>query len=706
MAEIRKLSSDLIGKIAAGEVVERPASVVKELVENAIDAGATHVTVELRGGGIEYLRISDNGKGIPAGQIRLAFERHATSKLQTEAELYCIHTLGFRGEALASVAAVAKVTCTTKTADAEFGVRCQVEGGEFTDIRQAASPAGTTFVVEDLFYNTPVRRKFLKKPAVEAGLVSDYMLRLILSHPEIAFRFVSQGKTIYHSLGDGKLDSALFCLYGRDAFRQMIPVSGHQSGVVLKGFIGVGELSRGNRQQQSFFINGRFFRSGVLSRALENGCEGRVMIGKFPMCALFLEMPYQNVDVNVHPNKLEVRFQDESAVAEAVRQMVYDTLHQEQLGQRLRAPAAEKPAPVSQSGFTVTELPGAAETAKTVPAPNAAAQPAMPVEKEPQPASLPEKKADAAAVPLRPVTVPAQTAGSGAFHASYGAAPRPVFQPAVPSPWDRPRDAGPKPAPVWGISEKKPAVSETRETPAAQPVAAKPTPVAAPETRERPPERAVPIPESEIPAPPEQTRLAETEPEEAAAPRLVGIVFDTYWLFEAGDRLLWLDQHAAHERILYDRFMKRYDGEQISQQLLSPQLVQLSGRDMALFEEIRPYLEKAGFQAEVFDERSVAVHAIPTLFGENGDPKELFLEALDQWQQGRGEKTSDRMRSQVAQMACKHAIKGGDKLNQQEIQGFLKEMLQSQSMPTCPHGRPIVIETTRYALEKRFKRIQ
>lgn len=706
MAEIRKLSSDLIGKIAAGEVVERPASVVKELVENAIDAGATHVTVELRGGGIEYLRISDNGKGIPAGQIRLAFERHATSKLQTEAELYCIHTLGFRGEALASVAAVAKVTCTTKTADAEFGVRCQVEGGEFTDIRQAASPAGTTFVVEDLFYNTPVRRKFLKKPAVEAGLVSDYMLRLILSHPEIAFRFVSQGKTIYHSLGDGKLDSALFCLYGRDAFRQMIPVSGHQSGVVLKGFIGVGELSRGNRQQQSFFINGRFFRSGVLSRALENGCEGRVMIGKFPMSALFLEMPYQNVDVNVHPNKLEVRFQDESAVAEAVRQMVYDTLHQEQLGQRLRAPAAEKPAPVSQSGFTVTELPGAAETAKPVPAPNAAAQPAVPMEKEPQPANLPEKKADAAAAPLRPVTVPAQTAGSGAFHASYGTAPRPVFQPAVPSPWDRPRDAGPKPAPVWGISEKKPAVSETRETPAAQPVAAKPTPVAAPETRERPPERVVPIPEPEIPAPPEQTRLAETEPEETAAPRLVGIVFDTYWLFEAGDRLLWLDQHAAHERILYDRFMKRYDGEQISQQLLSPQLVQLSGRDMALFEEIRPYLEKAGFQAETFDERSVAVHAIPTLFGENGDPKELFLEALDQWQQGRGEKTSDRMRSQVAQMACKHAIKGGDKLNQQEIQGFLKEMLQSQSMPTCPHGRPIVIETTRYALEKRFKRIQ
>ena len=689
MAEIRKLSSELIGKIAAGEVVERPASVVKELVENAIDAGATHVTVELRGGGIEYLRVSDNGKGIPAGQIRLAFERHATSKLQTEAELYCIHTLGFRGEALASVAAVAKVTCTTKTADAEFGVRCKVEGGEFTDIRQAASPVGTTFVVEDLFYNTPVRRKFLKKPAIEAGLVSDYMLRLILSHPEIAFRFVSQGKTIYHSMGDGKLDSALFCLYGKDAFRQMIPVSGHQSGVAVSGFIGVGELSRGNRQQQSFFINGRFFRSGVLSRALENGCEGRVMIGKFPMCALFLEMPYQNVDVNVHPNKLEVRFQDESAVAEAVRQIVYDALHQEQLGQRLRAPASEKPAPVSQSGFTVTELPGAPDAVKPV----SAAPAATVAADRPQTYAALEQKDEATAentAHLRPVTVPVQTGGGGAFRASYGAAPRTVFQPAAPSVWDQPRNAVPKPAAGWGNAEERPAVPEIRETAVSQPV--KPAPAAP----------------GSVPQPPEQTRLAEVETKEEAdaVPRLVGIVFDTYWIFETGDRLLWLDQHAAHERILYDRFMKRYDGEQISQQLLSPQLVQLSGRDMALFEEIQPYLEKAGFQAEAFDERSVAVHAIPTLFGENGDPKELFLEALDQWQQGRGEKTSDRMRSQVAQMACKHAIKGGDKLNPQEIQGFLKEMLQSQSMPTCPHGRPIVVETTRYALEKRFKRIQ
>ena len=288
MAVIKKLSQEIIGQIAAGEVVERPAAAVKELVENSIDAGAKNITVELREGGIKYLRVSDNGKGIPAEQIRMAFERHATSKISEAKDLFDIQTLGFRGEALASISAVSRVTCTTRTQDAPFGTRAVVEAGEFTDIRQAASPVGTTIVAEDLFFNTPVRLKFLKKPATEAALVSDYMLRLILSHPEIAFRFVSQGKTVYHSSGDGKLESALYALYGRESFQQMRKVSGHMNGVVISGYVGTGELSRGNRQQQSFFVNGRYFRSSILSRALEQGCEGRVMIGRFPMCALFL----------------------------------------------------------------------------------------------------------------------------------------------------------------------------------------------------------------------------------------------------------------------------------------------------------------------------------------------------------------------------------------------------------------------------------
>ena len=272
MPVIRKLSAEIIGQIAAGEVVERPASAVKELVENSIDAGAHNVTVELREGGIKYLRVTDNGCGIPAEQVRLAFERHATSKIAAAADLYNIHTLGFRGEALASIATVSRVTLTTRTQEAPFGTRAVVEAGEFTDIRQAASPVGTTIVVEDLFCNTPVRLKFLKKPAVEASLVADYMQRLILSRPDVAFRFVSQSKTVYHSMGDGSVESALYSLYGREAFGKMRKVSGHMNGVLLSGYVGAGDLARGNRQQQSFFVNGRFFRSQPLSRALEEGC--------------------------------------------------------------------------------------------------------------------------------------------------------------------------------------------------------------------------------------------------------------------------------------------------------------------------------------------------------------------------------------------------------------------------------------------------
>ncbi|MBP3541104.1 MAG: DNA mismatch repair endonuclease MutL [Clostridia bacterium] len=693
MAEIRKLSSDIIGKIAAGEVVERPASVVKELVENAIDAGSTSVTVELKGGGIEYIRISDNGKGIPSGQIRLAFERHATSKLQTEEQLYDIRTLGFRGEALASVAAVAKVTCTTRTKDEDFGVRCKVEGGEFSDIREAASPVGTTFIVEDLFFNTPVRRKFLKKPATEAGLVADYMLRLILSHPEISFRFVSQGKTVYHSLGDGKLDSALFCLYGKDAFRQMIPVRGNESGVLLSGYVGVGELSRGNRAQQSFFINGRYFRSGILSRALEAGCEGRVMIGKFPMCALFLEMPYQQVDVNVHPNKLEVRFQNELAVAEAIKNLVHDSLHRETLGDKLQAEA--KPADDAKpAAFTVVSL-----------------NPDEPAEApQPKPAHTftvlnPEAAVDTPPpVSFRPYQEPVRTSYSGSLKSSH--APDKVQRAVLGMGEKRePSSAGdytplmkqpaprPVPAPAVPPAPEEPPVLEEPPVPPMPPVPAQP-----------------PVPEPPaVPAPPQPVQeisqmafLPEEKPGDNL--RLLGIAFDTYWIFEAGERLLFVDQHAAHERILYDRMLKMLDGDQISQQLLSPRLVQLSPGEVALVEELSQFLADSGFSVEVFDERSVAVHAIPTLFGVNEDPQALFLETLDQWQLNRGAASQDKMRKQVAQMACKHAIKGGDKLNEEQIRLFLQGMLESDSLPTCPHGRPIVTEMTKYQLEKRFKR--
>ncbi|MDD6141891.1 MAG: DNA mismatch repair endonuclease MutL [bacterium] len=684
MAVIKKLSQEIIGQIAAGEVVERPAAAVKELVENSIDAGAKNITVELREGGIKYLRVSDNGRGIPAEQIRMAFERHATSKISEAKDLFDIHTLGFRGEALASIAAVSRVTCTTRTQDADFGTRAVVEAGEFTDIRQAASPVGTTIVAEDLFYNTPVRLKFLKKPAAEATMVSDYMLRLILSHPEVSFRYVSQGKTVYHSTGDGKIESALYALYGREAFQQMRKVSGHMNGVLLSGYVGVGELSRGNRAQQSFFVNGRYFRSALLSHALEKGCEGRVMVGRFPMCALFLELPRQQVDVNVHPNKLEVRFQNEIAIAAAIETLVREAMHAESLGAKLNQPLSAPVVDAPKPAFTVVEMNPPKEEAKT--------ETPVPEAEKPRPLQVDttaEDQISQAVANLKPVVIddapkaePLRQAPSIAAMYTRAVTPPPVVRSA-------------SPAPVVKAEIPKPvSVGAAKPVEAPKPAAVV---VAVPEKKETPPAQPVPVEE--------QTVLAEVQ--EAPVPlRLAGILFDTYWMFESGDRVLMVDQHAAHERILYDQMMERFEKDRISQKLLAPQLVQLTPYDMAHLPEFAPLLSQAGFEVEQFDDTCVALHAIPTFFGVNDSPKELLLEALAEWQAGRGEVTRERMRRRVAQMACKRAIKGGDKLSETEIRGFMQEMLKSESMPTCPHGRPIVTEITRYALEKRFKRVQ
>lgn len=689
MEVIRKLSTEIIGQIAAGEVVERPAAAIKELVENSIDAGATSITVELRDGGINYFRVSDNGRGIAPEQIKMAFERHATSKLKKVQDLYDIHTLGFRGEALASIAAVAKVTCTTRTADGEFGTRAKVEAGEFTDIRQAASPVGTNLIVEDLFFNTPVRQKFLKKPAVEASLVSDYMLRLILSKPEIAFRFVSQGKTVYHSMGDGNIESAIFCLYGKDALKQMKKVEGHMNGILIEGYVGLGDLTRGNRQQQSFFVNGRYFKSTLLSKALESGCEGRIMIGRFPMCALFLDMSNQLVDVNVHPNKLEVRFQNESNVYQAIETLVREAMHQESLGARLIG-VNDRPAisleQTQNSSFHIVPLHCEKQEAENKP------DAAMPVvsdepiaqdvggDRQHQHEASSDNIRDELArlkAEFEPIVVhtnPTASSGKLSDSASAPMSARVLYEHLTKSTYAPvPEAAGAKTA---GNDSVLPDMMEPQYVQA----------------------------DAETEA--EQISLIDADAQNASQLMLKGIVFDTYWIFELNDKLLLVDQHAAHERILYDQFMARYEGTCISQQLLSPQLVHLTAHEMTLVKEMLPLLAEAGFAVEEFDETSIAIQAIPTLFGENEEPKKLFIDAMEELQDSRGQMTSERMRKKVATMACKRAIKGGDKLNELQINAFMQDMLKSEAMPTCPHGRPIITEVTRYTLEKRFKRIQ
>lgn len=638
---IQRLSQDVIGQIAAGEVVERPAAAIKELVENSIDAGATAITVEIRDGGISYFRVTDNGAGIPAEQIRLAFERHATSKIVSASDLYAVQTLGFRGEALASIAAVSRVSCTTRTPDAPFGVCARVEAGETLEVREAASPGGTSLVIKDLFFNAPVRLKFLKKPATEAGFVSDYMLRLILSHPEISFRYVSQGKTLYHSAGDGKLESAVYCVYGRETLSAMKRVEGAESGVLVSGFLGVGDQARGNRLHQSFFLNGRYFRDMELSKAIEGACQGSVTIGRYPIFVLSLQMPYELADVNVHPNKLEVRFQKPEAVAACLVHAVTDALTEHDAKEALLAgktPVMDKETKPDAEVVCLLEK-------------------APPEENKP----ATEDRAAAKVLPALRNPIPVASV----------IPPTPTLKEALPRPeWTRALPPVSTPAPIKAVS-----ASESRPPRATASASSKPEqPSFAPQTEE-------PL-------------------------RYLGVLFKTYLLFETGERFLMIDQHAAHERILYDRLMRLHQDDHEAQHLLSPQLLLFTPHECALLMEYRQELSDAGFEIEPFDETSVSVHTVPTILGQNFPVRELLTEALDQLSELHGKITHDRVRAMVAQMACKRAIKAGDSVSEQDVRYLVREMLKTGVAPTCPHGRPLVVEWSKMELEKRFKRIQ
>jgi len=593
---IVKLPPEVVGQIAAGEVVERPAAAIKEMVENSMDAGATAITVDITDGGLTHMRVTDNGSGIKGRDLRLAFERHATSKIRSADDLAHISTLGFRGEALASIAAVSRVTLVTRPKGEDFGMQVRNEGGMYEGPVEAASPEGTTITVRDLFFNTPARRKFLGKPGTEANQVSDLMMRMILSHPEIAFRLVSDRKTIYTSPGDGRIDSAVMSIYGVQTLRQLIRVHGAQSGLVLDGFVGVGEASRANRSHQSFFLNGRAMRSELLSRAVEEACRQRVMIGRFPMCVLYLTMPFEHVDVNVHPNKWEVRFQDENAVAQAVTAIVTDALS---LG------AAQLPPP---SMFE--------ESAPPAP-----------------PAAITKEE--------------------------------PVAQPA----------------PSWHVRssawEAPPAVLE-------EPVASE-TPAPAPE--------------------PEQLTLPAVAPAlHPTAVRLVGEAFRTYILFESDDALILCDQHALHERLLFDKMLAAYQQGGLSQGLLTPVALSLSYREYRTFLTYQAELAEAGFDAEDFGEQTVRLHSLPVQLG-FPQAQESFRDALDELE-ATGQVSDQQLVERILRSACKHAVKGGEKLSDEAMIGLVRDMLDGNVTPTCPHGRPLMMSIKRSELEKRFRRIQ
>ena len=685
--KIQLLSDEVIGKIAAGEVVERPSAAIKEMVENSLDAGATAVTVEIRDGGISYFRVTDNGSGIDQSQIRMAFERHATSKITRTDDLFAIRTLGFRGEALASIAAVAKVTCTTRTKADASGVKVVNEGGHITSIEEAACPEGTSFIVRDLFYNTPVRLKFLKKPVTEAGYVSDLMMRLILSRPDVSFRYISQGKTVYHSAGDGKLQSAVFSIYGKEMLRAMREVDGHQSGVMLKGFVGVGESVRANRGHQSFFINGRYMRSGILSAAVEAACRERVVGGKYPTCVLHLTMPFEMVDVNVHPNKLEVRFQNDQAVAEAVEAIVRDALVEKSALDKPEVfrltPEAPAVTPVTIARQTV--IPPAAPVKPAV----TAVPPKMPTADQPET----DRKF---VMPAAPAVPPKATAPMHVAPAETSA-PRPAPAPVVPPKTvsaAAPAQQNAAPAPTRpslpSLEDMKPINPVLRQT-VAIPVASRPASVPSPKP-------AAQIPNSEFRIP---NSLIADQPKPL---HLMGTAFGSYIVAEYEDQLLLIDQRGVHERLLFDRMMATLGKENCSQELLIPIIVPVTRREQQLLEEHRELLENLGLFVDAFGETEAAIRAIPMILGQP-QAGEMLREVIDQLEGERGVVSVEKRRAAILALACKKAVKPGERLSESDIRTLVSRMVDEHITPTSPRGTPLVVALTHTDIDRRFRRL-
>ncbi len=674
---ILRLDQELIGKIAAGEVVESPASAIKELVENSLDAGSTCVTVEIRDGGIAYLRVTDNGRGIRARDVRMAFERHATSKITKSDDLFALHTLGFRGEALASIAAVSKLTLTTKSIHEESGTRAVNEGGEIKGITEAASPQGTTIVARELFYNTPVRLKFLKKPTTEASKVAEVIARLILAHPDVSFRLIHNGKQIYASSGNGDLRSAVFSLYGRETASAMIPVKSEGS-VSVNGLVGVGLQARSNRARQTFIVNGRTIRSQVLTQALEDGCRERVTIGHYPICVLNIDMPTNTVDVNVHPNKLEVRFSDEHLVYENVCGAVADSFSVSPLKSAphmtltREVPQTTLNPSVVQVIDTQTEsgIEQAREQTKT--------EARQPVIKTINIQINPPKQEES--VQQQTETdkpTPQQQADFTSFVTQYfgGAALRESVVPGRQEP--------------LGFAKLNDRLAEQSET------------AGKAETIET--QRAEKKPEAvQQELLPKQE--ANTLGDELSGYSMVGVAFDTYIILQNQKQLIMIDQHAAHERILYEKLMREIDAGVGSQLLMVAQVVHVTPQDAVKIEAYREDIQAAGFDIEPFGDDAYQIRAVPNVLGVP-QTKSAFLDMVDRLGELRVLSTAQKRRDAILQMACKKAVKGGDKLTMEEIKPLLVDMLRTNAPPTCPHGRPLVVVLERTEIEKRFKRI-
>ncbi|WP_346708383.1 DNA mismatch repair endonuclease MutL [Massilistercora timonensis] len=650
MNKIQVLDQITIDKIAAGEVIERPASIVKELVENSIDAGATAVTAEIKEGGISYIRIADNGSGIEKSQVPSAFLRHSTSKIRTAEDLTHIASLGFRGEALSSIAAVSQVELITKTEAETFGTVYRIAGGKEESMEDTGARDGTTFLVRQLFYNTPARRKFLKTPMTEAGHVSDLMTRLALSHPEISFQFINNGQSRLHTSGNGNLKDVIYHVYGREIAANLLEVDHEEKGIHITGYLGAPLISRGNRNFETYFINGRYIKNQVVYKAIEDAYKDFSMQHKYPFVVLHIAIDGTAVDVNVHPAKMELRFGNQQEVYNAVFAAVDQTLHKKELIPDVKL---EEPAKIPEK-----PVPGGVSFETSVPAPAKLAAEA----KEPPR----ERDLDYFMEEMKKRVRSYHEQNSAAEVKEQGEIFKPKRQ------MDRIREAAAYAA--------KSGSDDPKKQPASDPVKE-----------------------------PRQMELFEgnlLKGENRPDYQLVGQVFDTYWIVQQEDRMYIIDQHAAHERVLYEKILQSMKTREFTSQMISPPIIlNLTMQESDLLKKYMDRFTRIGFEFEEFGQESYAVRAVPgNLF--HIAKKELLLEMLDSLSDEiTRNHSSDLIDEKIASMSCKAAVKGNMRLTAQEADALIGELLTLENPYHCPHGRPTIIAMSKRELEKKFKRI-
>lgn len=732
MAQIHVLDSETIDRIAAGEVVERPSSVVKELVENAIDAGARAVTVEAKEGGIEFIRVTDNGCGMEGSQLRRAFLRHATSKIEDASDLERISSLGFRGEALSSIAAVAKVEVITKTSESITGNLIRLEGAAETAFEEVGAPKGTTFLVRNLFFNTPVRRRFLKQPATEGGYIGDLMEHLALSRPDISFRLTLNGQMKFHTSGSGDLKEVIYRIYGRDAANALVPVRAEELGIRIEGYLGKPVQVRSNRNFEIYFINGRFIRSNVAARAIEEGYKEYLMQHKFPFCVLHITMDTEKVDVNVHPSKMDVRFRDAPGFVRFLAETVRKTLQQREMipeallsaekelkaAQRAERKEAAKqtvPEPFEEkrtlTGRLMEETRYGAERPKetffrTLPRTGAnsgdffAEEPGTGISETEK--TITEKFETEKSGTRNSETEESKTKTFGTEISGMQAEPETEYffteeteTVQLSSEKAEGDSAGTGTALEHAENSQTASVAPDGSNAGAASTADGGSAAAAASAM------SLPVTGIQLDLFEEKILTADNR----SRFRIVGQVFDTYWLVEFEDKMMMIDQHAAHEKVNYERLMKRYrEKAVISQCLMPPVIVSLSAQEESMMKEHLEAFAALGFEIEVFGGSEYALRSVPVdLYGCN--EKEMFLEVLDSFVSGIGFGSIRVIEEKIASMSCKAAVKGNRRLSVPEAEALIDELLTLENPYNCPHGRPVIVSMTKAEMDRKFRRI-